>query len=79
MTIAGYVAPTRALVSEIEGTLRSFLTTNKIANIEVTSLPLRDRYTGATAGKHKIIYVLTQERLQLLAKVIGTRPCTQFF
>ena len=68
--IVGYIAPTRALVSEIEGTLRSFLAVQKITGIEVTSLPVTDKYAKAVSGGTKIVFVLTQERLLLLAKAL---------
>lgn len=70
--VVGYIAPTRALVSEIEGSLRASLSARNIEGIEVTSLPLKEKFLGADSGKHKVIYVLTQERLQLLSRVIGS-------
>jgi Lhr-like helicase len=41
--IAVYLAPTRALISEIEDTLHSLL--GKASGIEISSLPLRDNTT----------------------------------
>jgi superfamily II DNA/RNA helicase len=66
--VAVYLAPTRALVSEIESSLLSLL--GKGSQIEVSSLPLRDKYDAAVVGG-KLILVLTQERLHLLANVLG--------
>jgi hypothetical protein len=60
-----YLAPTRALVSEIESNLAGLL--GKSDDIDVTSLPLRERYDAAYAGGKKLILVFTQERLHLLA------------
>lgn len=67
--VAVYLAPTRALVSEIENELASLL--GKAGCIEVSSLPLREKYDDALAGKTKLILVYTQERLHLLANAIG--------
>ncbi len=67
--VAVYLAPTRALVSEIESELASLL--GKAGGIEVSSLPLREKYDAAQAGSTKLILVYTQERLHLLANAIG--------
>ncbi|MBB5350665.1 superfamily II DNA/RNA helicase [Haloferula luteola] len=67
--VAVYLAPTRALVSEIENELLSVL--GKDAPIDVSSLPLREKYDTATAGGTKLIHVFTQERLHLLANALG--------
>lgn len=67
--ISVYLAPTRALVSEIETSLTLLL--GKGAEIEVSSLPLREKYDAARAGGNKLILVFTQERLHLLANVLG--------
>lgn len=69
MRVAVYLAPTRALVSEIEGSLRALLGEKSV--IEVSSLPLRDKYDAARASGTRLILVLTQERLHLLANVLG--------
>jgi superfamily II DNA/RNA helicase len=66
--VAVYLAPTRALVSEIEEQLQMLLGDSKIA---VSSLPLRDRYDVALQGGLQQILVFTQERLHLLANAIG--------
>ncbi len=67
--VAIYLAPTRALVSEIETNLQNLLGNKK--GIEVSSLPLRSRYDAARSGGHRLVLVLTQERLHLLANVLG--------
>lgn len=63
-----YLAPTRALVSEIELNLKNLLAKTEL--IEVSSIPLPDKYTAAHAGGSKLILVFTQERLHLLANVL---------
>lgn len=67
--VAVYLAPTRALVSEIEAELASLL--GKNSGIAVSSLPLREKYDAARAGGLKLILVFTQERLHLLANALG--------
>ncbi|MBK9002851.1 MAG: DEAD/DEAH box helicase [Sphingomonadales bacterium] len=67
--VAVYLAPTRALVSEIENELTSLL--GKASGIEASSLPLREKYDAAFVGKEKLILVYTQERLHLLANAVG--------
>ncbi|AMP36974.1 DEAD/DEAH box helicase [Ralstonia solanacearum] len=67
--VAVYLAPTRALVSEIETNLKSLLGSTEA--IEVSSLPLPDKYIAARAGGARVILVFTQERLHLLANVLG--------
>ncbi|MGE4531363.1 MAG: DEAD/DEAH box helicase [Acidithiobacillus sp.] len=67
--VAVYLAPTRALVSEIEGELALLL--GKAGGIEVSSLPLREKYDAALAGPAKLVLVYTQERLHLLANALG--------
>ncbi|KIQ58934.1 DEAD/DEAH box helicase [Pseudomonas fluorescens] len=64
-----YLAPTRALVSEIETNLKELLGNTK--NIEVSSLPLITKYKTARAGGARVVLVFTQERLHLLANVLG--------
>src|SRR4051812_16091983 len=66
--VAVYLAPTRALVSEIESNL--ILLIGKAADMEISSLPLREKYDAAKAGGSKIILVFTQERLHLLANAL---------
>ena len=63
-----YLAPTRALVSEIETNLAQLL--GKTAEIEVSSLPLPEKYDAARSGGKKLILVFTQERLHLLANAL---------
>jgi superfamily II DNA/RNA helicase len=67
--IVVYLAPTRALVSEIESELAMLL--GKASGIEISSLPLREKYDAAKLGTGKLILVYTQERLHLLANTIG--------
>ncbi|WP_233831755.1 DEAD/DEAH box helicase [Paraburkholderia sp. ZP32-5] len=67
--VAVYLAPTRALVSEIETNLKGLLGNAEL--IEVSSLPLPDKYKAARAGGARVILVFTQERLHLLANVLG--------
>jgi superfamily II DNA/RNA helicase len=67
--IAVYLAPTRALVTEIENELASLL--GKASGIEISSLPLREKYDIALLGTTKLILVYTQERLHLLANAVG--------
>ncbi|MDX3807937.1 MAG: DEAD/DEAH box helicase [Bosea sp. (in: a-proteobacteria)] len=67
--VAVYLAPTRALVSEIEGSLVGLL--GKEGGVHVSSLPLRDKYDAAVAGGARLIFVFTQERLHLLANILG--------
>jgi hypothetical protein len=69
--VAVYLAPTRALVSEVEENLNILLKRAGIAEIDVTSLPLSAKYTDAVAIKRKVIFVLTQERLHLLANILN--------
>lgn len=68
-TIAIYLAPTRALVSEIETNLALLL--KGVKGIEVSSLPLRTKFDAARSGGARLILVLTQERMHLLANVLG--------
>ena len=68
--VAVYLAPTRALVTEIETSLLELLRGNE--SIEVSSLPLADKYIAAAEGEKKIVFVFTQERLHLLANVLAT-------
>lgn len=67
--VAVYLAPTRALVAEIETNLELLL--GKTGSIQVSSLPLADKYNTAHAGGASLILVFTQERLHLLANLIG--------
>lgn len=67
--IAVYLAPTRALVSEIELSLKELSRSD--SGVEITSLPLKEVYFSSTAGDKKVVFVFTQERLHLLANVLG--------
>lgn len=66
--VAVYLAPTRALVSEIETSLKKLI--GNTDQIEVSSLPLPEKYKAARAGGPRIILIYTQERLHLLTNVI---------
>lgn len=63
-----YLAPTRALVSEVESSLSEAMADNP--NVEVTSLPLRKKYLGAMNAGNRTVFVLTQERVHLLANAL---------
>ncbi|MBD9583854.1 DEAD/DEAH box helicase [Delftia sp. DLF01] len=67
--VAVYLAPTRALVSEIETNLKILLENIKV--IEVSSLPLPEKYKSACSGGSRLILVFTQERLHFLANVLS--------
>lgn len=67
--IAVYLAPTRALVSEIESSLKGLLGDTDL--IEVLSLPLPNKYEIAKSGGSRVIFVFTQERLHLFANVLN--------
>jgi superfamily II DNA/RNA helicase len=69
--IAVYLAPTRALVSEIEESISATISKEKLTGLAVTSLPLAEKYTDAKNGKDRTIFVLTQERLHLLANALN--------
>lgn len=66
--VAIYLAPTRALVTEIESSLKELLGNQE--KIEISSLPLIEKYLSAVSGEKKVIFVFTQERLHLLANVL---------
>jgi hypothetical protein len=65
-----YLAPTRALVTEIEGSLQAMAKACQFEELEVTSLPLPEPYERAASGRTKAIFVFTQERLHLLANLV---------
>ncbi|MGB7371761.1 MAG: DEAD/DEAH box helicase [Erythrobacter sp.] len=69
--VAVYIAPTRALVTEVEEHLKQTLNEFPSAAIEVSSLPLRDRFVLSSESGSKVIFVLTQERLHLLANSLS--------
>jgi superfamily II DNA/RNA helicase len=71
--IAVYLAPTRALVSEIELSLKELSRSD--TDVEITSLPLTEVYFSSTAGDKRTVFVFTQERLHLLANVLGESFC----
>lgn len=67
--VAIYLAPTRALVSEIDTALTAAI--GHEADIEVSSLPLREKLDATRATGKKLILVFTQERLHLLINALG--------
>lgn len=67
--VAVYLAPTRALVSEIENELRSMVKDTDL--VSIVSLPLREQYEEPLRDKGKLVLVLTQERLHLLVNALG--------
>ena len=69
--IAVYLAPTRALVSEIEASLKVLCGTK--TDIEISSLPMANSYNSTLSGEKKAIFVFTQERLHLLANILGDK------
>ncbi|WP_297339179.1 DEAD/DEAH box helicase [Pseudophaeobacter sp.] len=71
--VAIYLAPTRALVTEIESSLKELL--GDADEIEISSLPLSEKYSAAISDKKKVIFVFTQERLHLLANVLNDELC----
>lgn len=63
-----YLVPTRALISEVEGDFRlDFIDGIKSSKLNLTSLP----YHELSEENKPCIYVLTQERLQLLYRRSG--------
>lgn len=69
--VAVYLAPTRALVSEICDNLASMIEAQNMPNVEIISLPLKSHFTETAEASKKLIFVLTQERLHILANAIG--------
>jgi superfamily II DNA/RNA helicase len=53
-----YLVPTRALISQVEEDLRTLIETNKLQNINLTSVPHQE-----LSGSDTNLYVFTQERL----------------
>lgn len=68
-----YLAPTRALVSEIETNLRDLLARASLDTdpIRVSSLPLTDEYLAMRKGGPPLVTVFTQERLHLFANALS--------
>lgn len=66
--VAIYLAPTRALVTEIETSLKELIGDH--GGIEVTSLPVSEKFQDATSKRKKVIFVFTQERVHLLANIL---------
>ena len=65
-----YLAPTRALVGEIETELRSHLKAAGLEEVEITTLPLEVKYRTVRDEGRAVIFVLTQERIHLLANQV---------
>lgn len=66
---AVYLAPTRALVSEIEASLTEIISQSGF-DAEVTSLPSAQKYAVLARDSKKCVFVFTQERLHLLANLM---------
>ena len=65
---AVYLAPTRALVSEIEAALRELAPGQRLEGLAVSTLPVHVlEPSGEGSALPPVVHVLTQERLQLLA------------
>ncbi|SCB37881.1 DEAD/DEAH box helicase [Rhizobium hainanense] len=69
---AVYLAPTRALVSEIEASLFEIVKASGV-DIEITSLPSAQKYGAVEKSAKKCVFVFTQERLHLLANLMEER------
>jgi len=69
---AVYLAPTRALVSEIEASLTQIMSQSGL-DAEVTSLPSAQKYSAVTKGSKRCVFVFTQERLHLLANLMNEK------
>lgn len=67
---AVYLAPTRALVSEIETALKDIANGSGI-KIEVTSLPSATKYIAAAESSANCVFVFTQERLHLMENLVN--------
>lgn len=68
-----YLAPTRALVSESEANLKGLLGKGGAGpdKIEVSSLPLAEKYANAARNDIPLILVFTQERFHLFANALN--------
>lgn len=66
---AVYLAPTRALVSEIEASLMQIISESGL-DAEVSSLPSTQKYSAVTKDSKRCVFVFTQERLHLLANLM---------
>lgn len=67
-----YLAPTRALVSEIEASLMEVAAQAEL-DIEISSLPSAQKYADAEKTGKQCVFVFTQERLHLLANLLLDR------
>jgi hypothetical protein len=69
--VAVYLAPTRALVGEVEQELRELSPRHGLENsLDISSLPLKELHDAGASGR-RVIFVFTQERLHLLANAVG--------
>lgn len=68
-----YLAPTRALVSESEANLKGLLAKEETGpdGIEVSSLPLAEKYANSARNDTPLILVFTQERFHLFANALN--------
>jgi len=64
-----YLAPTRALVGEVEKDLRNRFRGSY--NVQISSLPLANPFLKGQKEDEPVIYVLTQERIHLLVNELG--------
>ncbi|WP_217539479.1 DEAD/DEAH box helicase, partial [Stenotrophomonas sp. GbtcB23] len=59
-TVAVYIAPTRALVSEVESSIIELISEMEVADrIHVASLPLRDSYLAPLRQAKKVVLIFT--------------------
>ncbi|WP_232631416.1 DEAD/DEAH box helicase [Methylobacterium sp. Leaf118] len=70
-----YIAPTRALVAELEASLTNQIRQNEYVGLKVSSLPFQMQKKEADTSADKAIYVFTQERLHLF---INNNPSFKF-
>ena len=66
-----YLAPTRALVGEVEKDLRNRFRSSK--SVQISSLPLATPFIKGQKEDQPVIYVLTQERIHLLINELGNK------
>ena len=64
-----YLAPTRALVGEVQRDLKERFKSEP--SVQISSMPLPSAYEQASEHDSAVIYVLTQERIHLLVNALG--------
>lgn len=69
---AVYLAPTRALVSEIEASLAEVAAQSGL-DVEISSLPSAQKYAASEKLGRRCVFVFTQERLHLLINLLHER------